>query len=286
MGAPKLDFPSSTIQIELNEKDFQYFSRLIYQLAGINLPYNSKNISLVQNRLSRLLRRYKLSNFTELVQLLEKSTLSLTEEFISCLTTNKTHFFREESHFQFLKSKLQKHFANHHELRIWCAASSTGQEPYTLAIVLSEALTATQLSSSKILATDIDLEILKKANTGQYSESEMDGLSLELKQKYFVKEFSSKKFVVNKTLRSLVDFGKFNLITGNYKFAKPFDFIFCRNVLIYFDRPTTKKVLENLCSCLRMGGYLIIGHSESGTQTIPTLTSVAQAVYRKDGHCL
>lgn len=282
MGAPKLEISFNSSHFELKQKDFQYFSKKIYDLAGINLPYTTKNMSLVQNRLSRLLRRYNLSNFTELASAMETANATQIEEFISSLTTNKTHFFREEAHFSFLKNELSNHFSQHNELRIWCAASSTGQEPYTLAIVLAENLTANQLSKSKILATDIDLDILKKANAGQYSDSEMEGLSLELKRKYFTKDSATKKYSANRQIKGLIDFARFNLISGNYRFSKPFDFIFCRNVLIYFDGPTTKQVIENLSQCLRPNGYLVLGHSESGTQTHSPLTTTAQAIYRKD----
>lgn len=282
MGAFKLKTQNGLEQTALLKRnEFQYFSKKIYDLAGINLPYTPKNISLLQNRLSRMLRKYDLSDFYELVDLLEAGNTSTLDEFISCLTTNKTHFFREASHFHFLKNDLPNHFNQHNELRIWCAASSSGQEPYTLGIVLSENLTQAQLSRSKILATDIDLEILKRASLGEYAENEMDGLPLELRKKYFHQNQVTKKFTVNNQLRSLIDFGRFNLISGNYKFYKPFDYIFCRNVLIYFDGPTTSRVIQKLTECLRPEGYLILGHSESGTQTHDNLTPVAQAVYKR-----
>jgi len=281
MGAPKLNAHNSLEQSEMNQKEFEYFSRRIYDLAGINLPYTAKNISLVQNRLSRLLRKYDLSGFGELVDFIKKANDSVIDEFISSLTTNKTHFFREESHFRFLENDLSAHFSKYRELRIWCAASSSGQEPYTLGIVLLENLNPAQLSRSKILATDIDVDILRRASLGEYAENEIDGLSLDLRKKYFHWNESTKKFTVTKQLRSLIDFARFNLIHGHYKFTKPFDYIFCRNVLIYFDAPTTNKVIQHLTECLRPEGYLILGHSESGTPTGSALTAVAQAVYKR-----
>jgi len=282
MGAPKVEYSAGTFHVELRLDDFKYFSKKIYELAGIHLPPTPKNTSLLQNRLSRLLRRYKLATFSDLVQFIENANETHLEEFISTLTTNKTHFFREAAHFSFLKTELSHHFSQHNELRIWCAACSTGQEPYSLGIVLSEALSNTQISRSKILATDIDLEILNRARCGEYTETEMEGLSSDLKRKYFSKEAQAEKFAVIKSLRALIDFARFNLISGRYKFTKPFDFIFCRNVLIYFDPPTSKRVIENLSTCLRPGGVLFLGHSESGTQIDAPLSSVAQAVYRKD----
>lgn len=281
MSAAKLEF--SINQIELTSKDFAYFAKKIYELAGIHLPSNDKNISLVQNRLSRLLRRHELSSYSALADKIEKGGPLIIDEFISSLTTNKTHFFREEAHFEFLEKELPNHFKDHNELRIWCAASSTGQEPYTLAITLLESLSSQQASRSRILATDIDTDILAKAAAGEYSEQEMQGLDAHLRQKYFLRQASKdKSFRAADSISSMIDFARFNLITGNYKFNKPFDFIFCRNVLIYFDPPTTRKVIESLGKCLRPGGHLIIGHSESGTQVPADLKGIAQAVYRKE----
>lgn len=265
----------------IDKDQYDFFRRRIYDIAGINLPLNAKNESLMQNRLSRLVRKYQLNNFTELANLMNQENSVLLEDFISTMTTNKTHFFREEAHFDFLKRTLPNHFQNHQDLRIWCAASSTGQEPYSLAMTLSESLTLNQKARSKILATDIDLDILKKAQTAIYRPNEIDGLPLSLQKKYCTQDINNKNYLINPEIRNLIDFARFNLVNGNYKFNKPFDYIFCRNVLIYFDPPTTYRVIDSLANCLRPGGYLIVGHSESGTAIPHQLKSVAQAVYQK-----
>lgn len=276
----KTQSPFSPLFLEKSE--YSYFSKKIYNLAGINLPLNEKNISLLQNRLSRLLRKYNLNSYQNIISKLETNEKIFIEDFISCLTTNKTHFFREPAHFDFLKKELSTHFYHNSDLRIWCAASSTGQEPYTLSMVLHESLTIQQLSRSRILATDIDLEILNKASLGLFDQNELEGLNNYYKNKYFTQDISTKKFKATPQLQSIVDFNRFNLVTGLYKFSKNFDFIFCRNVLIYFDPPTTHKVIDSLGSVLKPGGYLILGHSESGSQQHKSLKSITQAVFKKE----
>ena len=278
-----LSVTNNTQAVNLEPREYDFFRQYIYELAGIHLPFNPKNQSLVQNRLSRMLRKYHLGSYPELVALLNKKNPEVIEDFISNLTTNKTHFFREEAHFHYLKSSLQQHFAQNNELRIWCAASSTGQEPYTLAILLRETLNENQWNRSRILATDIDLDILAKAEKGRYSSAEMEGLSDALRKKYFVQNLADSSWSVDPQLRKSIDFARFNLVTGNYKFNKAFDFIFCRNVLIYFDAPTTQKVILNLAQCLRPEGLLFIGHSESGTALPNCLKATSQAVYKKVG---
>ncbi len=267
----------------ISENDFLFFSKKIYDLTGIHLPYNPKNISLMQNRLSRLLRSYQLKNYSDLKSFFDKPNPKFTNEFVTSLTTNKTHFFREQPHFDFLNKLLKSHRDTRQELRVWCAASSTGQEPYSLAISLLENLTPAQISKSKILATDIDLEVLAKAASGLYTENEMDGLPLHLRNKYFTRAIIKGQagYQALPELMGLIDFGRFNLVLGQYKFTKSFDLIFCRNVLIYFDPPTVQNVINQLASTLTSGGHLVVGHSESGTSVTKQLVSVQQAVYQK-----
>jgi chemotaxis protein methyltransferase CheR len=257
----------------------------MYELAGVNLPLSSKNLALVKNRLARILRNRQLSSYEEYLVVLNKGGTEVVNEFISALTTNKTNFFREDAHFDFLKKYLKGHFESKESqsLRIWCAASSTGQEPYTISIVLNELLNPTQLQNSKILATDIDLKVLSTAVKGVYAENQMDGLTKMQKQNFFQhKEFNGDHFYRAKdSIAKLVQFAPFNLVKDDYNFKRGFDVIFCRNVLIYFDEATTKNVIENLASSLVPGGYLIIGHSETGNIRSPQLKSMSRAVFQK-----
>lgn len=279
--AKKIEF-AETMQIaDLSQKTFERLVRRLYQIAGIHLPFTEKNISLVRNRLSKILRKEGLGSFEALAERMENPSRELLEQFISSLTTNKTHFFREEAHFHFLKEQLATHFQTHPDLRVWCAASSTGQEPYTLAMVVKESVPQAQLRNCRILATDIDLEVLQKAVDGVYTEAEIEGVPSWLRTKYFDSAKGSGVWRAKDDLADLIHFSRFNLVQGPYQFKKPFHFIFCRNVLIYFDPETTKKVIANLASCVEKGGYLILGHSESGTVNDPQIKAMSQATYRK-----
>lgn len=266
---------------DLKPKTFERFAKKMYEIAGVHLPTTEKNISLVKNRLSRILRKDNYSSFEELADAMENPSPQLLEKFISSLTTNKTHFFREEAHFEFLKKQLEVHFEQHHDLKIWCAASSTGQEPYTLAIAVKENVPPQYHKNCKILATDIDLEVLQKAVNGVYTENEMDGLPPWLRSKYFTASKDKSTFRANDDLANLLHFSRFNLVQGDYKFKNQFDFVFCRNVLIYFDPPTTKKVIASLASTVKKDGFLILGHSESGMVSDPQIKAMSQATYKK-----
>lgn len=271
--------------IKLSDKIYQLLAEKMYELAGVDLPFSPKNHALIRNRIVKLLRRHKLSTYEQYWDMLQRGGPQVVNEFISALTTNMTSFYRESNHFDFLAEQLpllaQK---NPGELRLWCAAASTGQEPYTIAITARESLSDAQIAKTRILATDIDLQVLKKGTVGTYEEREMQGLAPVLRQKYFDKTKAANdqeawraKDVIHKLLR----FAPFNLMSAKYEFQNKFHVIFCRNVLIYFDEPTTKKVIDNLTECLAPGGYLVLGHSESGNVKHPHLKPLSRAVYQK-----
>jgi chemotaxis protein methyltransferase CheR len=215
-------------------------------------------------------------------------------EFICALTTNTTHFFRESVHFDFLKNRLPelaeaKRKQHKHELRVWCSASSTGQEVYTLMMViqsfLNDANPAFKTWDLKFLATDIDPEVLERASSGTYQETELSGVPDPLKQQFFraVRTGVQKAYQVQSEYRSKIRFAQFNLLTERYPFQFPFDIIFCRNVLIYFDRPTAEKVIEKLAGALAPGGLLFLGHSETGMMRSKVMKTLASGVYQKAG---
>lgn len=277
----------STEEADLTKETYSKFVGMIYQLSGVNLPFNPKNEALVKNRLIRLLRKYNFASYEEYWTFLKDGTDTQKQEFISALTTNMTSFFREIAHFDWLKKQVKEHFAKLYSLRIWCAASSTGQEPYTIAICICESLTESQRAHVKILASDIDLEVLKKASLGYYYENEITGLSKDLVFKYFDRVLKDGETVyrVKDFLRNMVSFSQFNLISEKYEFKRPFDIIFCRNVLIYFDEKTVKSVIEKLTSSLVPNGHLLLGHSESGNVKHEKLKALSKAIYqRKDSN--
>ncbi len=269
--------------VELTEATFHKFAKLMYDLAGVDLPLSPKNLALVKNRIVKVLRRHSLADYDEYWSLLQSKKPDIINEFISALTTNMTSFYRESSHFEFYEKAIPEFFKAEPEVRVWCAAASTGQEPYTIAISSRECTTEVQASRLRILATDIDNQVLAKGNRGVYEDREMQGLSPTLRQKYFDKARKDgiDYYRAQDSIHKMIKFANFNLVNGEYKFKQKFHVIFCRNVLIYFDEPTTKKVIESLASCLLPGGYLILGHSESGNVKSPQLKPLSRAVYQK-----
>lgn len=269
--------------IKLSDKMFGKFAERMYELAGVDLPLTPKNHALIRNRIVKLLRRHSLKSYEDYWAKLETGGAQMTSEFISALTTNMTSFYRESNHFDFLADVLPdlvKKFGN--DVRMWCAAASTGQEPYTIAMTACEAL-GDQYKKSRLLATDIDMQVLKKASVGAYEEREMQGLPPAQRAKYFekVKANGEEFWRAKDQIHDMIRFAPFNLMSPKYEFQHKFHVIFCRNVLIYFDEPTTKRVIENLASCLAPGGYLILGHSESGNVKSAQLKPLSRAVYQK-----
>lgn len=264
----------------LKQATYESLTRKIYQMAGLHLPYNDKNLALLSNRLSRVLRDCGLTTYEQLDERLKFPDEKLKTDFICALTTNKTDFFREEAHFDFLKKHLPEIIKAKPEARIWSSACSVGAEPYTIAIVASEILSPADRSRVKVLATDIDVEVLKRAVAAQYTPLEMEGLNQVLRQKYF-KSLNKGLCELNPDVAKLVHFSEFNLMNSSYRFQKKFDVVFCRNVLIYFDKETTDKVLDLLVANLDLKGHLIIGHSESGVIRHPCLKSLGNSIFQK-----
>lgn len=266
-------------EIELSKPMFEKFAAKMYELAGVDLPFSPKNHALLKNRLVKVLRRRGLDNYEEYWDQIKDASGKDISEFVSALTTNMTSFYRESAHFDFLAEFLPKHFQKESELRIWCAAASTGQEPYTLAMTVTENLPAQQVQKTRILATDIDEQVLRKASIGKYEDREMQGLNPLLRQKYF--NTKGEVYQAKDEIHRLIRFAAFNLMNESYVFQNKFHIIICRNVLIYFDEPTTKRVIDNLVKVLAPGGYLILGHSESGNVKNPDIKPLSRAIYQK-----
>ncbi len=286
-AAKKIDASGSLYdfeEIKLSDKTYTRFAEKMYELAGVDLPFTPKNHALIRNRIVKLLRRHGMSTYEQYWDLLAKGNGAVVQEFISALTTNMTSFYRESNHFDFFAKvlpELAKNFGN--DLRVWCAAASTGQEPYTIAMTAAEALSGSPNTKVRLLATDIDLQVLKKASVGTYEEREMQGLPPIQRSKYFekVKIKDDEFFRAKDPLHKMIRFAPFNLMSPKYEFQHKFHVIFCRNVLIYFDEETTKRVIDNLATCLAPGGYLVLGHSESGNVKSPHLKPLSRAVYQK-----
>lgn len=273
----------------LTSTDFQQLSSLIYSELGIKMP-ETKN-TMLTGRLARRLRALGLRTFSQYCQFLF-SPKGLEEEMvhlINAVTTNKTDFFREPSHFEYLTrtalTVLQENqrFSPRRPLRIWSAGCSTGEEPYTLAMVLSDYQANQPGFRFSILATDISTRVLEIARRAVYPMERIEPISQHHRKKYLLKgrDQRNPEVRIAPELRSLVRFGRLNFMDDDFGLPEMADIIFCRNVIIYFDRPTQERLFKKFCRCLHPGGHLFIGHSESLTGMDLPLRQVAPTVYQR-----
>jgi len=269
----------------LSNKDYKYLCQHVYESTGIVLGDNKRE--MVYRRLTRIIRERKLASFSAYCELLKSCPEQEHNYFINKITTNLTSFYRESHHFDFLAQQelprlLSKGLQNN-RLRIWSSASSTGEEAYSIAITLLEAFGhLIKRCDVKILATDIDSNVLTTADKGIYEARKMDGVSAKLKQKYFHKGVAdnANHVKVSDELRQLITFKELNLL-GEWPMKGPFDVIFCRNVIIYFDKPTQEELFARLHDILKPGGLLILGHSENLGSYQQYFENVARTIFRK-----
>ena len=257
--------------------DFARVQALIYQRAGISL-HDGKH-AMVYSRLSRRLRDTGHTSFHDYLCWLETHDGPEWQEFVNALTTNLTAFFREQHHFEIFASHLRsKPSAN---WRVWCNAASTGEEPYSIVITALEALGAN--ASFKLTASDIDSRVLATAAQGVYRLDSVKGLSTERLQKFFLKGKGGNAGMVRAKpeLRRAIDFMSVNLIRDDWPFKEPFDVVFCRNVMIYFDAPTQRRVLERIHRVLKPGGMLFVGHAENFSESKDLFTLRGKTVYER-----
>lgn len=277
---------------ELNDALFRKFSELIYETAGINIHEGKK--PLLQARLSKRLRATGIKSFEEYYRYITNpQNFSEFINFIDAISTNLTYFFREEQHFTFLEEValpeiLQRKEREHdRRIRMWSAACSTGEEPYSIAMCVLESLEKKPIRPAwdfKILATDISTRVLRIAISGVYSEERVQKVPPALRQKYFEKttQNNERVYKVKEVLKDVVVFRRLNL-KEPYPFKGSFEVIFCRNVMIYFDKPTQQDIITRMSYYLSPGGYLFVGHSESLAGLRHDLIYVRPAVYRKKG---
>jgi len=249
------------LHFSFTDGDFARVRALIYRRAGISLSPAKRD--MVYSRLARRLRARRLENFADYLDLVEQGDLQELEAFINALTTNMTSFFREPHHFKILAERVAQHPANR-PLSIWTCASSTGEEPYSIAMTVRDALKGSS-RQPRILATDIDTNVLATAKQGIYTTEQLSKVAPELVKRYFLKgEGRNQGFArVKSELKQLVHFRRLNLLDNPWPMRGRFDFIFCRNVMIYFDRETQHGILKRLAGCLQPEGLLFVGHSES-----------------------
>ncbi|MBV8048004.1 MAG: chemotaxis protein CheR [Paludibacterium sp.] len=255
---PKVEFNR---EFQFTDADFERIRKLIYKEAGISLNATKKD--MVYGRLVRRIRELKLPGFAQYVDLLESvQGRREFEQFVNALTTNLTFFFREEHHFPLLAEHLKKRAAaGATEINIWCAASSTGEEPYSLAMTAMETLHGTGPKVA-IVATDLDTLVLETGRKGIYPADKVARLPAGHASKYFDK-LADGSYQAKAQLRNMITFSRLNLIEAQWSVHKQFDAIFCRNVMIYFDRDTQFTILKRFAPLLRPDGLLFVGHSEN-----------------------
>lgn len=267
--------PAHSREFSFTASDFERVKDIIYRHAGIVL--NTTKFDMVYGRLVRRLRAKQLTSFDVYLKLLERDTVEF-EAFVNALTTNLTSFFREAHHFPMLAEYLkQNRFTANAPATIWCAASSTGEEPYSIAITAAETMDS-MTPPVKIIASDLDTQVLKQAGEGLYESEKIERLTSTQKQKFF--QAKPNDYVqVCQELRNLITFRRINLIESNWPLRAPLDVIFCRNVMIYFDRDTQLSILKKFAPLLKPNGLLFVGHSENFYHASDLFTLKGKTVY-------
>ncbi len=269
----------------ISGKHFKQLAALIQERTGIKLPASKQ--TMVEGRLRRRARDGgfpHLHAYCEWVLSREAEARDI-EHLINAVTTNKTDFFREPKHFEYMVDRILPALtrAGQRSLRCWSAACSTGAEPYTIAMLLSEFTERERGIDFSVIATDLDTDVLSSAIRGIYPREMVDPVPKRLRQRYVLEARDKRRAEVRITpaLRRKVAFGRLNLMDSSYPIGEPVDMIFCRNVLIYFDKPTQEAVVTRLCERLKPGGHLFLGHSETIAGFKDTLQSVGSTIFLK-----
>ncbi|UCD52939.1 MAG: protein-glutamate O-methyltransferase [Phycisphaerales bacterium] len=273
--------------VTLSETDFRRISELVYDHCGINLHDGKKE--LVRARLAKRLREGHFRTFSQYIQhVLDDRTGREFSALVDSLSTNLTKFFREDQHFEYLRTQLlpriiaSRQRTGTFRIRAWSAGCSSGEEPYSIAITLLEAIQGKGRWDVKLLASDVSTRILERAKKGIYEKERIDPISLPLRNRYLIRrrEGTREMFEVGPALRELTIFRYLNLMQ-EWPIKGPLDFIFCRNVMIYFDKPTQGRLINRFYNLLGPGGVLFTGHSESLTGIEHAFKYVQPTIYMK-----
>ncbi len=261
----------------LTEKQYQRIQEWLYQVSGIDLKVGKEN--LVKNRLAKRVRALGLAGFDAYIRYVEQDySRSELLILIDSMTTNKTSFFREMAHFDYIVKHLIPSWSQREDVRIWSAGCSSGEEPYSLSMLLFDKYI--KASTVRILATDISDTILERARGGIYHADHVADVPAYYKMNFMKKE-DAEHYSIKPDTRSLIRFANLNLM-GSWPMKGPFDLILCRNVMIYFDRPTQERLINRYYELLRPGGHLFIGHSESLASVKHRFSYSQPAVYKRD----
>jgi chemotaxis protein methyltransferase CheR len=279
------------VRIPMTDRDFKSLSVFIHSKLGIKMTDVKKG--MVESRLRKRLVFHGFRSYSEYCDYLFSKEGSEQElpDFIDVITTNKTDFFREPHHFKFMMDKALPDLKSRtgagveRKLRVWSCACSRGDEPYTLAMVLTEFGERVGRFDFSILATDISTRILETAVEGIYDMSIIEPIPMDYRKKYLMrsKDPSRERVRIRPELRQKIAFRELNLMDSDFRIRQKMDILFCRNVIIYFDKPTTEKLLVKLCAQIQPGGYLFMGHSELLDCGLLPLIPVAPTVYQKKG---
>jgi chemotaxis protein methyltransferase CheR len=269
-------------EFDFTVRDFERVRNLIYRKAGIALA-ESKH-EMVYSRLARRLRATGIRSFEDYLDFLERDQQSDEwEAFTNALTTNLTSFFREAHHFPILADHVRPRKDRKEGLSIWCSASSTGEEPYSIAMTICEAF-GTLNPNVQIIATDIDTNVLSTASSGIYTMDRLDKMDPERAKKFFLRGRGAQEGMarVRPELRQLITFKQLNLLADEWPVSGPFDAIFCRNVMIYFDKPTQSKILARFAPLMKPDALLFAGHSENFLYVSNAFKLRGKTVYELD----
>lgn len=265
-------------EFEFTQNDFERVRKLIYQHAGISLA--PVKFDMVYSRLARRLRALNKKSFTVYLDFLEQSRdAEEWERFVNSLTTNLTSFFREPHHFPILADHLRR-IGNKRPIRIWCSAASTGEEPYSIAMTVAETFGSTNVPVN-IFASDLDTNVLATASRGVYPIERVEKMPPERVKRFFLKGTGVHEGMVcvRPELHKMVQFARVNLLDTNWPVQGPLDVIFCRNVMIYFDKPTQHKILSRFAPLMQPDGLMFAGHSESFLHAADLFKSLGKTVY-------
>lgn len=271
--------------MNIKRHEFDKLAFFLKSKVGINLEYSKKK-NLVITRLRSLLEKQQFNNFEEYFNyIIQDKTGEGIRVLVNRLTTNYSYFYREPEHFEFLQKEILPYLAKNIEdkdIRIWSAGSSTGEEPFTLAMTVLDffGLDINNWDTT-ILATDISSDVINTAIKGIYNKDKVINLPNEWVTKYF-KKYDDENYILKDRVKDQVIFRRFNLIEKKYPFKKKFHVIFCRNVMIYFDNETRNETIKKFCNHLNSGGYLIIGHSETINRDEVSLKYIKPSIYRKE----
>ena len=272
-------------EFNFSDKDFENIRKFVKAETGITLSDAKKN--MVYGRLSRRLRALDMSSFKQYFEMVSQGESDEKGNFVNAITTNLTSFFREEHHFDFLKStvvpEILRKNSETRKIRIWSAGCSTGEEPYSLSIALHEAIPDIENWDIRILATDLDTNVLEHCRRGVYDIERISGLSKQRKSSWFLKGKGNLdgSVKVDARLQSLITFKQLNLMQ-EWPMKGPFDFMFCRNVVIYFDKPTQKILFERYANLLKDDAHLFLGHSESLHNVSKRFQLIGNTIYQKN----